>query len=84
MGRGQKPGREAKQQRAFNAILGTALVFLGCVLAVNFVSHIRNSAVFRAAISGLGALLFFAVGVILFSDLIRRRRQPPSQDQEEE
>ena len=84
MGRGQKPGREAKQQRAFNAILGTALVFLGCVLAVNFVSHIRNSVVFPAVISGVGALLFFAVGVILFSDLIRRRRQPPSQDQEEE
>ena len=84
MGRGQKPGRETKQQRAFNAILGTALVFLGCVLAVNFVSHIRNSAIFPAVISGLGALLFFAVGVILFSDLIRRRRQPPSQDQEEE
>lgn len=84
MGRSQKPGRETKQQRAFSAILGTALVFLGCVLAVNFVSHIHNNAVFAAVISGLGALLFFAVGVILFSDLVRKRRQPPKQDQEEE
>lgn len=84
MGRSQKPGREVTQKRAFSAILGTALVFLGCVLAVNFVGHIRDSAVFAAIISGLGALLFFAVGVILFSDLVRRKPVPPSDGQEEE
>lgn len=83
MGRSQKPGRETKQKRAFSAILGTALVFLGCVLAVNFVSHIQSGAVFAAVVSGLGALLFFAVGVILFSDLVRRKA-PPQEDREEE
>lgn len=84
MGRGQKPGRETKQKRAFSAILGTALVFLGCVLAVNFIGHIRGGTVFPAIISGLGALLFFVVGVILFSDLFRHRSTPPQEGQEEE
>lgn len=84
MGRGNKPGREARQKRAFSAILGTALVFLGCVLAVNFVGHIRSGAIFPAVISGLGALLFFVVGMILFSDLIRRGKTPSQDGQEEE
>ena len=39
-----------------------------------------------AIISALGALLFFAVGVILFSDLFRRKKPPvnPAETKDEE
>lgn len=69
----QKLGRETKQKRAFSAILGAALLFLGVVLGINFVNHLQTGDVFAAVISGLGALLFFAVGAILLSELVRRK-----------
>lgn len=72
----QGPGRETRQKRAFSATLGIALLFLGVVLAVNLVEHLQNHDVFAAIISALGALLFFAVGAILFSDLFRRKKPP--------
>ena len=82
----QEPGRETKQKRAFSAILGTALLFLGVVLAVNLVEHLQNHDVFAAIISALGAQLFFAVGAILFSDLFRRKKPPvnPAETNNEE
>ena len=82
----QEPGRETKQKRAFSAIMGTALLFLGVVLAVNLVGHLQANDVFAAIISALGALLFFAVGVILFSDLFRRKKPPvnPAETKDEE
>lgn len=82
----QGPGRETRQKRAFSAILGMALLFLGVVLAVNLVEHLQNHDVFAAIISALGALLFFAVGVILFSDLFRRKKPPvnPAETNNEE
>lgn len=82
----QEPGRETKQKRAFSAILGIALLFLGVVLAVNLVEHLQNHDVFAAIISALGALLFFAVGAILFSDLFRRKKPPvnPAETNNEE
>lgn len=82
----QGPGRETRQKRAFSAILGIALLFLGVVLAVNLVEHLQNHDVFAAIISALGALLFFAVGAILFSDLFRRKKPPvnPAETNNEE
>ena len=82
----QGSGRETRQKRAFSAILGIALLFLGVVLAVNLVEHLQNHDVFAAIISALGALLFFAVGAILFSDLFRRKKPPvnPAETNNEE
>lgn len=82
----QGPGRETRQKRAFSAMLGIALLFLGVVLAVNLVEHLQNHDVFAAIISALGALLFFAVGAILFSDLFRRKKPPvnPAETNNEE
>ena len=82
----QGPGRETRQKRAFSAILGIALLVLGVVLAVNLVEHLQNHDVFAAIISALGALLFFAVGAILFSDLFRRKKPPvnPAETNNEE
>lgn len=86
----QKPGRETRQKMAFSAVLGIALLFLGGVLAVNFWQHLSGSDVFATVISGLGTLLFLAVGIILLSDLIRQKSPgqgaapQPTQKEEDE
>lgn len=83
----QKSGREARQKMAFSAVLGIALLFLGGVLAVNFWQHLSGSDVFATVISGLGTLLFLAVGIILLTDLIRHRsprQENPSQGNRKE
>lgn len=69
----QKHGREVRQKMAFSAVLGIALLFLGGVLAVNFWKNLSGHDVFATIISGLGTLLFLAVGIILLTDLIRHK-----------
>ncbi len=84
----QRPGRETRQKMAFSAILGAALLFLGVVLLINLKSHWASGDVFAVIISSMGALLFFAVGGVLLSDLVRHRAEAKkgaaSQEKKEE
>lgn len=77
-----KEQKETKRTVGLQGIMAVAMVFLTIVLGQSAVRQLSGHHIFGGCISGVGAVLFFIVAVILAFDLRKALRTKKSTQEE--